>query len=39
MTGVFLGMRAAWERSHLIDKCGGLTNAEVDYDRLRLRED
>jgi len=22
-TGVFLGMRAAWERSHLIDKCGG----------------
>jgi NAD(P)-dependent dehydrogenase (short-subunit alcohol dehydrogenase family) len=38
-TGVFLGMRAAWERSHLIDKCGGLTNAEADYDRLRLRED
>jgi 3alpha(or 20beta)-hydroxysteroid dehydrogenase len=22
-TGVFLGMLAAWERSHLIDKCGG----------------
>ena len=38
-TGVFLGMRAAWKRSHLIDNRGGLTNAEADYDRLRLRED